>query len=289
MNRWLLLDQETDRDLWTKDRTCRCLIWNQRGKTVRPTYPAGEPEEKEICILFLPESHEDLPPLPDLYFNIIPWQWNVWCHYGRDITMAELKSRWQSYDRLSSADKSRLSRDNSRPPIPFSRSMRQPWSDETMVRLPNQGNIFDCLKRLKHAWDLAEGSQGAQEFVEQGREAMPAVLAAHYVLDSLPVLAGWDNGARIETIDKALSLCQQSGLMALASRKERFSKPVCNAYRHLGFTVFRLRSLQRLLKQGLTLPVSAGELGSLRTALHSFLAVAKAEADRTTELLTQSP
>jgi hypothetical protein len=286
-NRWLLLDQETDCSQWT-DQTCRCLTWNESGITPwLSAYPNSNPAANEICILFLPTSY-DILPLPDSYTNLISWQWNVWCHYGRDITMAELKSRWASYERLSVADKSHLSRDGTRPPLPFSRSMRQPWSDDfdqIKKKVRHEEDFRKCLGLLQHAWNLAKGAQGTQVYVDQAREAMPAVLAGQYLLDSLPALAGWDDDARREAIDKALSLCQQSGLMALANRKERFSEPVRDAYRHLGFTVFRLRSLQ----QCRNLPVSAGELESLRAALRSFLKAAKAEAERTTKTLAQHP
>jgi len=296
MNRWLLLEQETECIQWTH-QACGCLIWNEGGITSLPTYPVGNPAANEICILFLPASYDKLS-LPDSYTNGITWRWNVWCHYGRDITMAELKSRWATYERLSEADKSRLSVDGSRPPIPFSRSMPQPWMDDFLeikkiirqqckldAEAETLGKEFGrCLKCLAQAWRLATGNQETQECVDQGREAMPAVLAAQYLLDSLPALAGWDDEAGRETIGKALSLCQQSGLMALADRKERFGKAVGDAYRHLGFTVLRLRILQQDRPQ-----VPAGELESLRAALRSFLAVAKDEAERTTKALTQHP
>jgi len=291
-NRWLLLDQETDCSQWT-DQTCRCLTWNESGITPwLSAYPNSNPAANEICILFLPTSY-DILSLPDFYTNLISWQWNVWCHYGRDITMAELKSRWATYERLSAADKSRLSMDGSRPPLPFSRSMPQPWTDyfrqiKELVQGKSQSrkDFLTCLKRLQYAWDLAEGDQGTQVYVDQAREAMPAVLAAQYLLDSLPILTGWDAETLRETTDKALSICQQSGLMAMADRKEQFSKQVRDAYRHLGFILLRLHVL---LNHRSKPPLSAGDLERLRAALRSFLKAAKTEAERTTKALAQHP
>ena len=289
MSRWLLLDQESDRSQWTQ-LTCRCLIWNESGITPWVSvYPNTIPAEKEICILFLPVTHDNLP-LPNSYTNLISWQWNVWCHYGRDITMAELKSRWATYERLSAADKSRLSMDGSRPPLPFSRSMPQPWTDyfrqiKELVQGKSQSrkDFLTCLKRLQYAWDLAEGVQGTQVYVDQAREAMPAVLAAQYLLDSLPILTGWDAETLRETIEKALSICQQTGLMAMANRKEQFSKPVRDAYRHLCFILLRLHVF---LTDHSKPTLSAGDLETLRAALRSFLKVAKAEAEYTTKALS---
>lgn len=288
MNRWLLLDQETDRSQWTQ-LNCRCVTWNESGITPwLSAYPNANPAEKEICILFLPISYDNLS-LPDPYTNLTSWQWNVWCHYGRDITMAELKSRWATYERLSAADKSRLSMDGSRPPLPFSRSMPQPWTDyfrqiKELVQGKSQSrqDFLTCLKRLQDAWDLAKGVQGTQIYVNQAKEAMPAVLAAQYLLDSLPILAGWDAETRRETIEKALAICQQLGLMAMANRKEQFSTPVRDAYRHLGFVLLRLHVF---LNHHSKPTLSAGDLESLRGALRAFLKVAKAEAEHTATML----
>ena len=290
VDRWLILEQESDRSLWRSD-SCDHLFWN--SSTLRPEsrlgLPRHIPTEREICILFLPVRH-GTSILPETFSNRSRWQWNVWCHYGRDITMAELKSRWATYERLSAADKSRLSMDGSRPPLPFSRSMPQPWTDyfrqikESMQgKAPSRDDFLACLKGLQDAWDLAKGAQGTQVYVNQAKEAMPAVLAAQYLLDSLPILMGWDAETLRETIEKALSICQQSGLMAMANRKEQFSKRVRDAYRHLGFILLRLHVI---LNHHSKPTLSAGDLESLRAALRSFLKVAKTEAEHTTKALS---
>ena len=294
-DRWLLLEQASDRGDWCKDN-CGHLIFNESGVQTKTGSPTGSPSEREVCILFLPERYDGLA-LPDAYTNRFTWRWNVWCHYGRDISLADCPQRWQIYERLSEQDKAGLSRGGLQPPLPFSRGMPQPWSDcmnefKDIVRhspsvTGGRSDQFNrCLDLLKRAWELATGNQSTQSLLEQSREALPAVLAARYILDALPAHAGLDPQTRKATLVKSLALCRESGLLAMAPRKEQFSDTMRQAYRRLGFTVVYLHSLSD--REDMPL-IRAAHSDLLRQALRRLISAADAEADTTTKALLQHP
>jgi hypothetical protein len=300
-DRWLLLEQASDRSKWCEGQgVYDHLIFNDSGSQPKAGAPTGSPAEREICILFLPERYGGLA-LPDAYTNRFTWRWNVWCHYGRDISLADCPQRWQSYERLSEQDKAGLSRGGSQPPLPFSRGMPQPWSDcmnefkdivKDIVREPpsvtggGSDQFNRCLDLLKRAWGLATGNQSTQSLLEQSREALPAVLAARYILDALPTHAGFDPQTRKADLAESLALCRDSGLLAMAQRKEQFSDRMREAYRHLGFTVVYLHGLTIRKDRP---PIGAGHLEDLRRALRGLLSAADAEAATTTKALLQHP
>lgn len=296
-DRWLLLEQASDRGDWCEGQgVYDHLIFNDSGIHPKAGAPTGSPAEREICILFLPERDGGLT-LPAAYTNRFTWRWNVWCHYGRDISLADCPQRWQSYERLSEQDKAGLSLGGSQPPLPFSRGMPQPWSDcmkhlkDIVKNSPSiTGGGSDqfnrCLDLLKRAWGLATGNQSTQSLLEQSREALPAVLAARYILDALPAHAGLDPQTRKATLVKSLALCRDSGLLAMAQRKEQFSDTMREAYRHLGFTVVYLHGLTIRKDRP---PIGAGHLEDLRRALRGLLSAAEAEAATTTKALLQHP
>lgn len=277
-DRWLILEQESDRSEWWPV-SCRHLTWNGSAITQGDGVPSHRPAEQEICILFLPARHSNWI-LPETYSNRSLWQWNVWCHYGRDITLAQLKQRWNTYERLGEAAKAHLSCDSAHPPLPFSRSMAQPWSQDFhslkgLVRKGNAGSFHSCLNLLKHARALVTGNQGIHERLEQAREALPAVLAARYLLGALPKSTGADATAWRERLRQTLDFCQHSGLMSMAHRKERFSGRVREAYRHLCWIVVRLHVLQDHPAQ---FTQGAADLERLRRALQVMLNAADDEA-----------
>jgi hypothetical protein len=298
-DRWLLLEQASDRGDWCKDN-CGHLIFNESGVQIKTGSPTGSPSEREICILFLPERSGGLA-LPDSYTNRFTWRWNVWCHYGRDISLADCSQRWQSYERLSEQDKAGLSCGGSQAPLPFSRGMPQPWSDyinhlkdivRDVVKQPPSvtaggSDQFDrCLDLLTQAWGLAKGNQSTQSLLEQGREALPAVLAARYIFDALPTHAGSDPHTCKATLVKSLTLCRESGLLAMAQRKEHFSDRMRQAYRRLGFTVVYLHGLS--VREDMA-SIRVAHPSLLRQALQGLLRAADAEADTTTKALLQHP
>lgn len=286
VERWLILEQDSDRSEWWRD-SCRHLIWNGSAITKAEGMPSHRPAEQEICILFLP-SRRSYWNLPESFSNRSLWLWNVWCHYGRDITLAELKQRWHTYERLDEAAKAHLSRDSARPPLPFSRSMAQPWSNnfqllKDQVRKDNAGSFHFCLNLLKHSRALARGNLDTQVRLEQVREALPAVLAARYLLGALSTKTGADDAtAWRERLREALDFCQHSGLMAMAHRKQRFSGRVRDAYRHLCWIVVRLHVLQEHPDQ---LTHGTEDLERLRRALQNLLSAADDEAATTAQVL----
>ncbi len=295
-NKWLILEQESDRHDWWPS-PCKNLIWNNSRASPIISHVSAlnhNPDEEEICILFLPVRH-NRSLLSISNSNPRLWRWNIWCHYGRDITMAELPHRWATYERLAEVDKARLMQLGSRPPLPFSRSMPQPWTEDfrklkdKLYKLEGrssggEGNSFrDGLKLLHNAWALATGAQGIQQQLEHTRESLPAVLAASYLLEALPRRAGDNAPARRETLQHCLDLCEHFGLMATVHRKERFSQGVREAYRHLGFTVFSLKVLLNQPKDQFSF--AAVHLVRLRRALQAFLDAANQEASTTSKAL----
>jgi hypothetical protein len=300
-DRWLLLEQASDRGDWCEDQgVCDHLIFNDSSILPKLGAPNGSPAEREICILFLPERDGGLA-LPDAYTNRYTWRWNVWCHYGRDISLADCSQRWQSYERLSEQDKAGLSCGGSQAPLPFSRGMPQPWSDyindlkdivRAVVKQPPSvtaggSDQFDrCLDQLTQAWGLAKGNQSTQSLLEQSREALPTVLAARYIFDTLPAHAGSDPQTCKATLVKSLALCRDSGLLAMAPRKEHFSPRMRQAYRRVGFTVLYLQCLTKPAAQH---QFRAADLEHLRRALWILLTTADAEAAITTKALMQHP
>jgi hypothetical protein len=236
--------------------------------------------------LFLPVDHGNLS-LPETFSNASRWQWNVWCHYGRDISMEELQQRWRSYVRLADVDKARLSSDSAHPPLPFSRSMLQPWTAEFLqlkeqVRQRNEASFRHCLNLLKQAKVLATGTQTIQQRFEQAQVALPSVMAARYLLDSFPKTTREEASGWPEILRYAIDLCQHSGLMAMADRKERFSGRMREAYRHLGWTVV---SINYLLQDQDKLTHGNVHLMRLRRALQAFVNAAEDEATATTKAL----
>jgi len=307
-NRWLILDQETDRREWSGS-ACEGLIWNEGGVTAGRPMTGQSPADAEICILFLPCAPGGRS-LPEHFDNRIAWRWNVWCHYGRDITLSEVPVRWRGYERLTVAEKDRLSEDGTRPPYPFSRVMPQDWTDqfrELKQRVSrnaqagsaaSKDDFLHCLRNLRKAWELATGSQSVQMRIDQSKEALPAVLAARFILDALP------EGARaLQVLKAALSLCQQCGLTAMAPRKEYFSTEVRDAYRSLNFTLLRLQAELIQVDQRIAadlvsdLPRGRREVDAtivsgikiLRKALNALLKVAQTDGDGITKVLTTNP
>jgi hypothetical protein len=285
VDRWLILEQESDRSQWHSE-SCDHLVWN--SCTLRPNsgVPRHIPNEPEICILFLPVRHGNLA-LPETFSNRSRWQWNVWCHYGRDISMDELQQRWRSYERLAEGDKARLSSDSAHPPLPFSRSMTQPWTAEFLqlkeqVWQRNEASFRKCLNLLKQAKILATGTQTIQQRFEQAQVSLPAVLAARYLLDSLPKMTRVEDSAWSGILRYAIDLCQHSGLMAMAHRKERFNGRMREAYRHLGWTVV---SINYHLQDQDKLTHGKVHLMRLRRALQAFVRAAEDEATATSQVL----
>jgi hypothetical protein len=292
--RWLILEQEADRNEWCSSY-CEHLVCHEAGgSNPGQDWPSGSPTEREICILFLPERHGTMR-LPDAYTNRFGLRWNVWCHYGRDITMAECPQRWRSYARLSDEDKARLSREYGQPPLPFSRSMQQPWS-ECFLQIKEKVKQYDrlssnpsktfseCLDLFRRAWDLAKGTQSTQVRLDQARAALPVVVAARYLLDFLPAHAGADPQTQKITPAQALSICEESGMLAMAQRKENFSISVREAYRHFLFMVQALDSLEQSSDQR-----SITRITSLRWALHDLIIAAEIESNTISKMLMQHP
>ena len=285
VDRWLILEQEADRSQWHSE-SCGHLVWN--SNTLRPEsgLPRHIPNEPEICILFLAVRHGNLS-LPETFSNRSRWQWNVWCHYGRDISMEELQQRWRSYGRLADVDKARLSSDSAYPPLPFSRSMLQPWTAEFLqlkeqVWQRDEASFRHCLNLLQQAKMLATGTQTIQQRFEQAQVALPSVMAARYLLDSLPKTTRVKDSAWSNILRYAIDHCQHSGLMAMADRKERFSGRMREAYRHLGWTVV---SIHYHLQNQDKLTHGNVELLRLRRALQAFVNAAEDEATATSQAL----
>jgi hypothetical protein len=160
--------------------------------------------------------------------------------------MEELQQRWRSYGRLADVDKARLSSDSAYPPLPFSRSMLQPWTAEFLqlkeqVLQRDEASFRHCLNLLQQAKMLATGTQTIQQRFDQAQVSLPAVLAARYLLESLPKTTRVKDSAWPEILRYAIDLCQHSGLMAMADWKERFSGRMREAYRHLGWTVVSIK------------------------------------------------
>lgn len=312
-NRWLILEQDSDRALWTSDRLISGLVWNEAGFTKGGPSGGQSPAEAEICILFLAPSGENLE-LPDQFDNRSQKRWNVWCHYGRDISLNEITMRWNNYERLSPACKLRLSGDPGAPPLPFSRNMPQPWSEE-FLELKNgvkQAGGLDgvadaeafrkCLGHLHRAWGLATQHKGVQARVGQGKEALPALLAAQLVLESLHRKPTRNH----EGLTQALRLCRESGLQAMAQMQDKFSEPVLRAFRSLQFTVLRsygalARGNERLAEvlrddsevyKVLHQSVDSfllRPLVEMKVALEDLIKAAKEDAQITTASLRQNP
>jgi hypothetical protein len=285
VDRWLILEQESDRGQWHSE-CCTHLVWNSSALKPKSGVPSHIPSELEICILFLADHHGNFA-LPETFSNTGIWQWNVWCHYGRDISMDELQQRWRSYVRLAEVDKARLSTDSAHPPLPFSRSMLQPWTAEfrelkKQVWQPNEASFSHCLNLLKQAKVLATGTQGIQQRLEQAQESLPVVMAARYLLDSLPMTTLVESSACPDILRSAIDLCQHSGLMAMAHRKERFSRRLREAYRQLGWTVM---SINYHLQDQDKLTLGQVDLMRLRWSLHAFVKTAEDEATATSEAL----
>ena len=285
VDRWLILEQESDRSQWHSE-SCRHLVWN--SSTLRPEsgLPRHIPNEPEICILFLPVRHGNLT-LPETFSNRSRWQWNVWCHYGRDISMDELQQRWRSYERLAEVDKARLSNDSAHPPLPFSRSMRQPWTAEFLqlkeqVLQRNEASFRKCLNLLQQAKILVTGTQSIQQHFEQAQVSLPAVLAARYLLDSLPKTTRVEASSWSAILEYSIDLCQHTGLMAMAHRKERFNSRMREAYRHLAWTVV---SIHYHLQDQDKLTNGKVHLMRLRRALQAFVRAAEDEATATSQAL----
>ena len=279
------LEQESDRGQWHSE-CCAHLVWNSSALKPKSGVPSHIPSELEICILFLADHHGNFA-LPETFSNTGIWQWNVWCHYGRDISMDELQQRWRSYVRLAEVDKARLSTDSAHPPLPFSRSMLQPWTAEFRelkkhVRQPNEASFSHCLNLLKQAKVLATGPQSIQQRFEQVQVALPAVIAARYLLDCLPKTTRIETSAWPEKLRHAIDLCQHSGLMAMAHRKERFSRRLREAYCQLGWTVM---SINYHLQDQDKLTHGKVHLMRLRRALQAFVRAAEDEATATSQAL----
>jgi len=293
-DRWLILEQKADRTDWCLN-DCKHLTLHETGRAnPGSTWPSGSPTEREICILFLPEEHGNIH-LPDPYTNRFGLRWNVWCHYGRDITMAECRQRWRSYERLSDDDKARLSGDGNHPPLPFSRSMQQPWSEcfteikkkvSQYDRLSSDSSatFSDCLVLLRRAWELAKGTQSTQTRLDQAREALPVVVAARYLLNILPAHAGSDPHTQTITLAQALSICEDVGLLAMVHRKECFSTSFREAYVHLLHILQKLNGLQEFSDQS-----SITRIFSLRWALHDLITAAEIESNTISKMLMQHP
>lgn len=303
-NRWLILEQESDRPDWGKD--CDGLVWNESG-LIRQRPAAGQsPAEAEICVLFLPPVATGWT-LPEQFDNRTQWRWNVWCHYGRDITVGQTASRWGTYERLLGACKARLSVEGSLPPLPFSRSMTTlPWTEEFLQLkeiAKSGGGGADGFRRsldlLRRAWNLARNETDVQTRIRAGKEALPVILAAQWVLDAMPP-AGKDNHT---ALTKTLNLCRESGLQAMAVEKEKFSLSVQTAFRSLQFTLMEaIRTLgeaQQKFKaapQGEDIVVRAAFeitlepiLNSVRERIKNFIEQTRLAAVATTEELEHNP
>jgi hypothetical protein len=306
-NRWLILEQDSDRPDWS-EAACDGLVWNESG-LIRQRPAAGQsPAEAEICVLFLPPVASGWT-LPEQFDNRTQWRWNIWCHYGRDITVAETASRWATYERLADGCKRRLSADGTSPPLPFSRSMPMRWSEDFIdlkKSVKSMGSSADafrhCLGLLRRAWNLARSETDVQARIRAGKEALPVMLAARWVLDALPPAAKENHLC----LTRAIRLCRESGLQAMALEKERFSAPVLSAFRGLQFTL--LGASQALAKAGeeiakapthdptattalrdnldLTLRYSSDQL---RGALAKLINVTQLDAEATTKALELNP
>jgi hypothetical protein len=165
--------------------------------------------------------------------------------------------------------------------------MRQPWAAEFLelkkqVQKRSIASFHHCLNLLQQAKMLATGTQTIQQRFDQAQVSLPAVLAARYLLDSLPKSTRVEASGWPEILRYAIDLCQHSGLMAMADRKERFSGRMREAYRHLGWTVV---SIKYHLQDQDNLTHGNVHLRRLRRALQAFLRAAEDEATATSKAL----
>ena len=165
--------------------------------------------------------------------------------------------------------------------------MRQPWTPEFLqlkqqVRQHDVASFHHCLNLLQQAKMLATGTQTIQQRFEQAQVSLPAVLAARYLLDSLPKTTRVKDSAWSNILRYAIDLCQHSGLMAMAHRKERFNGRMREAYRHLGWTVV---SIHYNLQDQDKLTHGKVHLMRLRRALQAFVSAAEDEATSTSQAL----
>lgn len=304
-NRWLILEQESDRKLWTEKEAIDGLVWNEGGFTEGYPETGHDAAEAEFCVLFLPPAGNGRV-LPDQFDNRNQWRWNVWCHYGRDITLRETVGRWETYERISRDCKRRLSADGVTPPLPFSLNMPQPWSEEfielkKLVKISNGGadGFRQCLGLLRRAWLLATSEKGVQYEIFQSKEALPALLAARYVLEILPEAPEW----KLTTLGQVLEQCRKSGLSAAAAESTSFSSEVREAYRKLHFSLLGARARVETGRQKLAAcpdddrPILAIALDHestvhfhhIRDALEHLLRVGGKGAEAASEALIKHP
>ena len=308
-NRWLILDQGIDRGDWTTEK-CDGLIWDEGGLTRELPRPGHGAAEAEICILFLPDSAGGWR-LPEQFDNRIVWQWNIWCHYGRDITPGEVPERWRGYERLTDEEKKCLSADDDQPPMPFSRAMPQKWSEEfrelkELVKRnarsdsdARRGDFHRSLALLAKAWGLAGKEKGMQAQILEGKVALPVVLSAQFVLDSLSS----SSASPAKLLAAAIKQCRGVGLQAMAPQKEQFSDRVREAYRQFNFTLMRAQlclkdaeaKLAANTNEDKTLflatydVILVPQLEDLKVALTKLIQAAESTAEATTASLKENP
>jgi hypothetical protein len=274
--RWLILEQKVERRNWWPE-DCEFLIWNENGiKKGMAGTTRGTPASEEICILFLPESDDPLE-LKNSYTHH-DWQWNVWCHYGSDITMDQLKRRWGDYNRLSQSDKEGVIGSSSNPPLPFSASMKQKWKkDFNSLKALLKETVYNqshsdhaqfeqfkkALQHLQDAWNLAMQEKGTYDTLAQDREALPIIVAGRYLLDALPSHEAADTHALMS----AFSLCDNSSLIQSGNVNPKLlSERVRKAYVKLS------EIIQTTINQ--SQPLNEDNLKSLRLDLCALIAAA---------------
>jgi hypothetical protein len=165
--------------------------------------------------------------------------------------------------------------------------MTQPWTAEFLqlkkqVWQRNEASFRKCLNLLKQAKILATGIQSIQQRFDQAKMSLPAVMAARYLLDSLPKTTRVEISEWPSILRDVIDHCQHSGLMAMADRKERFSGRMREAYRHLGWTVV---SINYHLQDQDKLTHGNVHLMRLRRALQAFVNAAEDEATATSQAL----
>ena len=311
IRRWLLLEQEENRDDW--GNPAGHIIWNDMGICCVNTDSSISSPDAEIRLLFLPieATGSYLPAHVD---NRDTRQWNVWCHYGRDLGSngTEISARWRDYSRLDKSEKEQLAPRGSPDTLPrrFSRNMKLDWSHEIdrlkeAVRqarpersAKKPSSKFDeCLQALDNAWEMAETEAGLMKKVAQGKAVLSAVLAARFVLDSIPIVTN----RAVDALRSTLGLCRQSGLLALAPEKEGFSTDVTGAYRSVCGAIFTAQAAGMRISDLLgssenkeadivsAESLAKAHLTNMRNRLEIFIMFAGWHARDTTNIIKSNP
>ena len=308
IQRWLILDQETDRADWGTVNHDG-LVLTESGLFEGRPLASRSAAMKEICVVFLQETASTLS-VPESYSNEGERRCRVWCHYGRDISTSELKQRWGTYPRLTEDDKRRLLYHPQDYPMPFSKSQPLAWSPEFSElkklvanaangkKIPKE-DFEKCLSLLRSAWGLAGADLGVSARILQNKTALPAQLSARFVLESMPDASAWG----LDTLGQVLEHCRRSGLSAAACHSDGFSTDLKDAYRKLHFHLLAakgcvVKGSERLLQcENDEKPVIASALDwnttqhfhAIRDSLEQLIRRGREGAMNLSESLTENP